>query len=96
LAFPAGGTGEDETKQGGVQRRSESNRGHPVTDRLDTPEETRPFEGGMGKLDLVNTESGSPTWTRCAEVSAAPIDRVAMVVLPLRRTAGGGDTTVLS
>jgi len=35
LAFAAGGTGEDETKQGGVQRRSESNRGHPVTDRLD-------------------------------------------------------------
>ena len=26
---------------------------------FDTPEETRPFEEGMGKLDLVNTESGA-------------------------------------
>jgi quercetin dioxygenase-like cupin family protein len=25
---------------------------------LDAPEETRPFEEGMGKLDLVNVESG--------------------------------------
>lgn len=25
---------------------------------LDEPEETRPFEGGMGKLDLVNLEAG--------------------------------------
>ena len=26
---------------------------------LDTPEETRPFEGGMGRVDLVNVESGA-------------------------------------
>ena len=26
---------------------------------LDTPEETRPFEDGMGKLELVNVESGA-------------------------------------
>ncbi len=25
---------------------------------LDAPEETRPFEGGMGKLELVNIEAG--------------------------------------
>ncbi len=25
---------------------------------LDTPEETRPFENGMGKLELVNIEAG--------------------------------------
>ena len=25
---------------------------------LNTPEETRPFEGGMGQLELVNVESG--------------------------------------
>jgi quercetin dioxygenase-like cupin family protein len=26
---------------------------------LDTPDETRPFEGGTGQLELVNTEGGS-------------------------------------
>jgi quercetin dioxygenase-like cupin family protein len=26
---------------------------------LDSPEETRPFEGGMGQLELVNVESGA-------------------------------------
>lgn len=29
-----------------------------VRKSLDTPEETRPFEDGMGKLELVNAESG--------------------------------------
>lgn len=29
-----------------------------VRKSLDTPEETRPFEGGMGQLELVNVEEG--------------------------------------
>jgi quercetin dioxygenase-like cupin family protein len=29
-----------------------------VRKSLDTPEENRPFEGGMGQVELVNTDSG--------------------------------------
>jgi quercetin dioxygenase-like cupin family protein len=46
-----------------------------VRKSLDTPEETRPFEAGMGKLELVSTEAGpvgratfQPGWRWSAHV----------------------------
>jgi quercetin dioxygenase-like cupin family protein len=32
---------------------------HMIRKSLNSPEETRPFEAGMGKLELVNTDVGS-------------------------------------
>jgi hypothetical protein len=66
--------------------------GRMIRESLDSPEETRPFEDGMGQLQLVNLEAGpvgratfQPGWQWSKHVKPSP--RPIVAKLPTRPTS---------